>query len=77
MPVSKLDAHHVSHLLRNTFAVHLLESGVPPETVSLVLGHQSVTTTERYYADFSRGYMDRVEAKLRKVWELAEGETLD
>jgi integrase/recombinase XerD len=71
------DAHHVSHMLRNTFAVHLLEKGVPLETVSLMLGHQSVTTTERYYADFSRGYMDRAEAKVRKVWALAEGETLD
>jgi site-specific recombinase XerD len=71
------DVHHVSHMLRNTFAVHLLEKGVPLETVSLMLGHQSVTTTERYYADFSRGYMDRAEDKLRKVWALAEGETLD
>jgi integrase/recombinase XerD len=71
------DAHHVSHMLRNTFAVHLLEKGVPLETVSLMLGHKSVTTTERYYADFSRGYMDRAEAKVRKVWALAEGETLD
>jgi integrase len=71
------DAHHVSHMLRNTFAVHLLEKGVPLETVSLMLGHQSVTTTERYYADFSRGYMDRAEARVRKVWALAEAETLD
>ena len=71
------DEHHVSHMLRNTFAVHLLEKGVPLETVSLMLGHQSVTTTERYYADFSGGYMDRAESKLRKVWALAEGETLD
>jgi integrase len=71
------DEHHVSHMLRNTFAVHLLEKGVPLETVSLMLGHQSVKTTERYYADFSRGYMDRAEDKLRKVWALTEGETLD
>jgi site-specific recombinase XerD len=25
----EMDAHHVAHMLRNTFAVHLLESGVP------------------------------------------------
>jgi integrase/recombinase XerD len=70
------DAHHVSHSLRNTFAVHLLEKGVPLETVSLMLGHQSVTTTERYYADFSRGYMDRAEARVRQVWALADSNTL-
>jgi site-specific recombinase XerD len=70
------DAHHVSHMLRNSFAVHLLEKGLPLETVSLMLGHQSVTTTERYYADFTRGYMDRAEARVRSVWALGEGETL-
>jgi integrase len=70
------DVHQVSHMLRNTFAVHLLEKGLALETVSLMLGHQSVTTTERYYADFSKGYMDRAEAGVRKVWALGEGETL-
>jgi integrase/recombinase XerD len=70
------DAHHVSHMLRNTFAVHLLEKGVPLETVSLMLGHQSVTTTERYFADFSKGYMDNAEARVRAVWALGESETL-
>jgi integrase len=70
------DAHHVSHMLRNTFAVDLLEKGVPLETVSLMLGHQSVTTTERYYADFSKGYMDKAEARVRAAWALGEAETL-
>jgi site-specific recombinase XerD len=63
-------------MLRNTFAVHLLEKGLPLETVSLMLGHQSVTTTERYYTDFTTGYMDQAETKVRKVWALGEGETL-
>jgi integrase/recombinase XerD len=72
----KTDAHHVAHMLRNTFAVDLLEKGLPLETVSLMLGHQSVTTTEKYYADFSKGYMDRAEALVRAVWALKEGEPL-
>ena len=72
----KSDIHHVSHMLRNTFAVDLLEKGLPLETVSLMLGHQSVTTTERYYTDFTTGYMDRAETRARKVWALGEGETL-
>jgi integrase len=71
------DAHHVSHMLRNTFAVDYLEKGIPLETVSLLLGHQSVTTTEKYYADFSKGYMDKIEAKVRETWTLAKGQQLD
>lgn len=66
----------LSHMFRNTFAVDLLEKGVPLETVSLLLGHQSVTTTEKYYADFSKGYMDRAEQLVRKTWGLKEGEKL-
>ena len=67
------DVRHVSHMLRNTFAVDLLEKGLPLETVSLMLGHKSVTTTEKYYADFSRGYMDKLEERVRRIWA---GETL-
>jgi integrase/recombinase XerD len=52
--------HHISHALRNTFAVDLLEKGVPLETVSLLLGHTSIRTTEKSYADFSKGYMNKV-----------------
>jgi integrase len=72
----KFDQHHISHALRNTFAVDLLEKGLPLETVSLMLGHQSVKTTELYYADFSKGYMDRAEARVRSVWALNDGEKL-
>ncbi len=70
------DMRHVAHALRNTFAVDLLEKGLPLETVSLLLGHQSIVTTEKYYADFSKGYMDRIEQRVRKVWTLNDGETL-
>jgi integrase/recombinase XerD len=72
----KDNVQQVSHRFRNTFAVHLLMKGVPLETVSLLLGHQNVQTTENYYADYSRGYMDRAERMLRKVWEEKGEETL-
>ena len=72
----KKDIRQASHRFRNTFAVHLLTKGVPLETVSLMLGHQNVSTTENYYADFSTGYMDRAERMVRKAWELGEDETL-
>jgi integrase len=42
------DGH--SHRLRDTFSVALLEKGVPLETVSILLGHTSIKTTEKHYA---------------------------
>lgn len=38
-----------SHRLRDTFAVNLLEKGVSLETVSMLLGHQSIAITQRHY----------------------------
>ena len=73
----KTDSNHVSHMLRNTFAVDLLESGVPLEQVSILLGHKSVKTTELYYADFTKRYMEKAAAKVRMTWGIKEGEKLD
>jgi site-specific recombinase XerD len=42
-----------SHMLRDTFAVEMLLVGVPLETVSKLLTHESVTMTERYYAKWT------------------------
>lgn len=64
----KGDNNMVSHRLRDTFAVDLLEKGVPMEEVSRLLGHTSIRTTERSYAKWSKGRQDRVDALVSGTW---------
>lgn len=42
-----------SHLARHTFACLLLNNGVDMKTISRTLGHSSLQTTERIYAEMS------------------------
>ena len=42
-----------THRLRDTFAVESLLAGVQMQDVSTLLGHSSVSTTERYYAPWN------------------------
>jgi integrase/recombinase XerD len=64
----KSDGHMVSHRLRASFAVDLLQKGVPLEHVSKLLGHRSVTTTERHYAKWVKGRQDRLDALVSATW---------
>ncbi len=50
-----------SHMLRDTFAVEMLLAGVPLEKVSKLLTHESVTTTERYYAKWTTSRRQQLE----------------
>ena len=59
----------VSHRLRDTFAVDLLEKGVPLEEVSKLLGHESIKTTERHYAKWVKGRQDRLDALVTGAWK--------
>lgn len=46
------------HTLRHTYASHLVMAGVPIYTVSKLLGHESVQTTEKHYAHLAKSHMD-------------------
>lgn len=62
------DVHCHAHRFRDTFAVELLRAGADIRTVSLLLGHTSVRTTERHYAHFVSSHqvlLDRATARLK------------
>ena len=56
-----------AHRFRDTFAVELLLSGVPLERVSVLLGHQSIRITERYYAPWTKSLQEQLEADLQRA----------
>jgi integrase/recombinase XerD len=58
----------LSHRLRDTFAVDLLEKGVPLEEVSKLLGHESIKTTERHYSKWMKGRQDRLDSLVTGTW---------
>jgi integrase len=65
-----VDGH--AHRFRDTFAVGLLQAGVPMERVSGLLGHSSIKVTEKYYSPWVAARQEQLEADVRRSWEQSQ-----
>ena len=67
------DGH--AHRFRDTFAVGLLQAGVPMERVSVLLGHSSMKVTEKHYSPWVRARQEQLEADVRRTWQRSLSES--
>ena len=56
------------HRLRDTFAVENLKKRIPMEDVSRMLGHSSIKTTEKHYAQWVQGRQDVLNRSVIASW---------
>ena len=61
-------SHNQSHRLRDTFAVGLLEKGVSIETVSMLLGHQNITVTQKHYNPWVKARQLKLEEAIKAAY---------
>lgn len=54
------------HILRHSFATHLIETGVDIRTIQAVLGHNSIRSTQ-LYTQVSTAHVARIESPLDKL----------
>jgi integrase len=65
--LAKISDGH-GHRFRDTFAAELLLAGIPIERVAILLGHQSVKVTEKYYSAWTDARQRQIEADLERAW---------
>jgi integrase/recombinase XerD len=63
------------HRFRHTFAVELLSKGVDVKYVSQLLGHSSVTITEKFYAAWVPKRQQVLNQEIRRSWAIDAGAT--
>jgi integrase len=66
------DTEFSSHNLRDTAGCEWLKAGIPLEIVSEMLGHKSVTTTERHYKKLVQSLKDRHADVVAATWEAVQ-----
>ena len=58
-----------SHMLRDTYAVWLLEQGAPTEDVAALLGHSSIAVTEKHYLPWIESRARRMFARVKLAYD--------
>lgn len=67
----------VWHEMRHTTATLLLESGIPINNVSELLGHASSVVTSKIYAHATRSGMGKVTAATASLFQPVESDTAE
>lgn len=57
---AKIPKRVYPHMIRTTFATHMIRQGVDPRTLQEMLGHEDIETTLKHYVGVSREHMRKV-----------------